>query len=127
MGTKTLDPWVEARLRAASLEARREALTLVNRAREAGGAPPLIALPRGFAHSETLCVLVHALSDVGVRLVRQHDAICARPEQAATVAAAWGVTPAGLCALNVPLPWELRIFVDCFDDGYYRDLVAGVA
>ena len=87
-------------------EVRREALRLVNGAREAVGVDLLDDLPRGFREDCRLCPIAHALEDVaaacGYAFVNVDvgwaefypgpGEMAHQPEQVARVAAAWGGT-----------------------------------
>lgn len=104
-----------------------EVRAIVNAALVAGGVPALMELPRGQRRVLEGCPLQNALDAIGVVSVDRERLACARPEQAVTIAAAWGDSPAGLSGLFVALPEPLRAFVSGWDSGKLKAKEALVA
>lgn len=109
--------------------ARSTALAIVNRAREALGAPALPELRRGRLHDAMNDPLSCSLRDVLPRIkVGPGSTWGIGVEQAEVLAEAFGTetSPTGSSeGLAVRLPPELKQFIFYFDDGLYPDLVSG--
>ena len=124
-------------------DVRREALRLVNRAREAVGVEALDDLPQGVREDCGLCPIAHAREDAAaacgyafVNVDMSHaefypgpDGVPHQPEQVARVAAAWGGTAweAGPSEAEVFFPEAIREFIALFDRGAFPDLEEGDA
>lgn len=109
--------------------ARSTALAIVNRAREALGAPVLLELSRGRLHDAMNDPLSCSLRDVLPHIkVGPGSALGMGVEQAEKVAKAFGTETSPTSSSEgheVRLPPELKQFIFYFDDSLYPDLVSG--